>query len=145
MDVQSGVFMVLSTLGLLLLLTLLISILVKPARRLKASASYKQENEKHDKSIIEVEIENVGKKPMNIVYIYARFYDRLTHRNAMLTSADISCKLPYLIKKKETIYCVLDIGEYLSSLKEQSFGVNTIKIAIANSDSMEYISNSLDV
>ena len=145
MDVQSGIFMVLSTLALMLLLTLIISILVKPARRLKVEAKYKQNKEGPGNSIVEVKIENVGKKPMNIVYIYTRFYDRLSHENVMLSQANISFKLPYFIEKKEIINCNLDIGEYLKSLNEKSFDLRNIKISIANSDSMEYISNSLDV
>ena len=145
MDVQSGIFMVLSTLALMLLLALLISILIKPARRLKVTANYKSENEKPDKSIVEIRIENVGKRPMNIVYIYVRFCDRLSHENVMISPTNISCKLPYFIEKKEIINCNLDIGGYLNSLKEKSFDLRNIKISIANSDSMEYISNSLDV
>jgi hypothetical protein len=145
MDVQSGILMVLSTLGLLVLLALLILILIKPGRRLKASMVYKQGDKKPDNSIIELKIDNVGKKPMSIVYLYARFYDRMTHRKVLLAAKDISCKLPYFIKKGESIRCDLDIGEYLNSLKEQSFELHSIKIAVANSLSMEYLTNSLEL
>ena len=144
MDVQSGIFMVLSTLALMLLLTLIISILVKPARRLKVEAKYKQNKKESGNSIVEVKIENIGKKPMNIVYVYVRFCDRLSHENVMLSPTNISFKLPYLIEKKEMINCDLDIGRYLNSLKEKSFDLRNIKVSIANSDSMEYVSNSLN-
>ena len=145
MDVQSGILMVLSTFGLLLLLALLILMLIKPARRLKVSADFKLENENTGKSIVELKIENIGKKPMNIVYIYVRFYDQLIHKKVMLAPKVISCKIPYFIRKKEVLLCDLQIGDYVDSMKEQSFDIHSIKILVANSLSMEYASNALDV
>jgi hypothetical protein len=144
MDVQSGILMVLSTLGLMVLLALLILMLIKPARKLKASITYKQGDRKPDNSIIELKIDNVGKKPMSIVYIYARFYDQLSHEKVMIAPKNISCKIPYFIKKGETLNCDLDIGEYINSLKEQSFDLKSVKILVANSLSMEYVSQSLE-
>lgn len=144
MDVQSGILMVLSTLGLMLLLALLISILVKPARRLKVNASF-DENKEEDKSVIALNIENIGKKPMNIVYLYANFHNRLSHKKVLLTSSDFTCSIPHFIKKGEILQCKLDVEEYLNSLKEQSFEILSIKIAVANSVSMEYVSNSLEL
>ncbi len=145
MDVQSGILMVLSTLGLMVLLALLVLMLIKPARRLKAFANFKQGNEHPDKPVIGLKIENVGKKPMSIVFLYARFHDQLTHKKVMLDPKHISCKLPHFIKKGETLNCDLDIGDYIKTLKEQSFDMNSVKILVANSLSMEYVTNSLEI
>ena len=145
MDVQSGLFMVLSTLGLLLLIVLLISLLIKPGRKLKVSGIFKQENGKSNKTIIELEIKNIGKKPMDIVYIYARFYDRLTKKKIRLLSDNVSSKLPHFIKKGETLHCELDIGDPLNSVKDQSFLPGNVKIIVANSSSMEFLSSPLEL
>ena len=145
MDVQSGLFMILSTLGLLLLIVMLISFLIKPGRKLKVSGVFKQGSGESDKTVIELQIENIGKKPMDIVYVYARFYDRFTKKKIRLISNNISTKLPHFIKKGESLHCELDIGDSLDSVKKESFDPGNVKIIVANSSSMEFLSNPLEL
>ncbi len=133
MDVQSGLFMILSTLGLLLLIVMLISFLIKPGRKLKVSGVFKQGSGESDKTVVELKIENIGKKPMDIVYVYARFYDGFTKKKTRLLSENISSKLPHFIKKGEILQCELDISDALDSIKKQSFKPSNIKIIVAKS------------
>lgn len=144
MDIESGYFIALVLIGLILLVVALVAIFYKPGKRLYVNCNFKSDKDNINKSIIEVFVENVGKKRVKMVFPYVKFSSSTSSKLFQLNSKKVNYRFPKIIKKGEKLNFEVDISQYNNILKNQSFNTTHIKVVVEDTVGLQFKSHNLD-
>ena len=104
MNIESGYFLALVLVGFVLLVVALVAIFYKPGKRLNVNYNFKSDKDKLNKSIIEVFVENIGKKRVKMLFPYVKFSSTSSSKLFQLNSERVNCRFPKIIKKGEKLF-----------------------------------------
>ena len=144
MNIESGYFLALVLVGFVLLVVALVAIFYKPGKRLNVNYNFKSDKDKLNKSIIEVFVENIGKKRVKMLFPYVKFSSTSSSKLFQLNSERVNCRFPKIIKKGEKLNFEIDISQYINILKKQSFEPTHVRVVIEDTVGLKFKSHNLD-
>lgn len=144
MDNISGYTLVLIIVGVILITATLVAVFYKPGKKIIVSCNFKNNADGKPPTIIEVNIENTGKKQLKMM---APFVDFTTLQHSMIfqiKSEMAHCNFPHLLRVGEKLSCEVDLTHYHNSLQESDFHPSHIKVFVKDTVGMQFNSNHLD-
>ena len=143
MDAFSGIAIMLSLVGLVLLIVILIAIFYKPPKRLKVNCVFKADNKEDKYSIVTVSVENIGKRKLKLVSPYVRF-SHASHAKLYQMKPDIlQCKFPQIVNVGDKMSCDVDLHQYKESLDNHDFHPTHMKVIMKDTAGLEFDSQTL--
>ena len=144
MDDISGVTIALSLVGFVLLVVALVALLYKPPKKLKVVCKFKDDSIKNLKSIVEIDVENIGKKRMKMLAPYVKF-SHATHSKLFQVKPEmVNTRFPRIIKIGDKLNCEVDLSQYTSSLESISFNPTHVKIFLEDTAGLRFYSQNLE-
>ncbi|MBN2173178.1 MAG: hypothetical protein JW731_03535 [Bacteroidales bacterium] len=145
MDSISGITIALSLIGLVLLVVLIVALLYKPGKKLYVHAYFIDKGEHVDESIVEVSVENTGKKQVKMLYPYIRFSHGTHSKIYQLKPTNVECKFPRILKIGEKISCKIDLHHYHDPLEKNAFDPTHVRFIIKDTVGMIFQSENLHI
>jgi hypothetical protein len=129
--------------GLVLLVVILIAIFYKPPKRLKVKCDFKAEDKTDKHSVINVSVENIGKRQVKMVSPYVRFSHTSHSKLFQMKPKNVECRFPRIINVGEKLSCEVDLHEYKDSLDEHDFHPTHMKVIIKDTVGLNFDSHTL--
>ncbi len=143
MNNLSSIYIALILIGFVLLVVALVAIFYRPAKRMNVSCKFKSvDDEKHD-AVLNVEIENVGKRNLKLMSPYVRFSHATHTQIYQVKSESINSKFPRLLKIGEKLNCELDLAHFKTALQKHAFSPTHVKVIFNDSAGLDFESQSL--
>jgi hypothetical protein len=143
MDSISASTIVIVLIGVLVAVFTLVVILYKPPRQLKVHSKFKDGDKMN--SVLEVEIENVGKAREKIIPPYLKFTAGFHKKKYQVSKDYVNCKYPRMLKPGEKMTCEIDIGHYRKLMEKEDFKPTHLTVLIDDMVGMEFKSEELDI
>ncbi len=144
MDSISASTIVIILIGVLVAVFVLVVIMYKPPRQLKVHSNFKSGNSENG-SILEVEIENIGKSSEKIIYPYLKFSTGFHTRKFQVGKEYVNCRYPRILKRGEKMTCEIDISHYKKLLDKDDFKPTHLTVIVDDMVGMEFKSELLEV
>ena len=144
MDNLSSVTIALSLVGFIFLVVALVMLFYKPPKKLKVVCKFKDYSNKNIKSVVEIDVENIGKKRMKILAPYIKFSHTTHSKLFQLKSEKAICRFPRIIKIGDKLNCEVDLSQYASSLESISFKPTHVKIFLEDTAGLRFYSQNME-
>ena len=144
MDSLSASTIVVILIGVLVTVFILVVILYKPPRQLKVHSNFKSGND-NSNSVLEVEIENVGKTREKITSPYLKFSAGFHTKKYQVGKEFVNCRYPRVLKPGEKLTCEIDIGHYQKLMEKEDFKATHLNVLVDDMVGMEFKSEEIDL
>lgn len=140
MDFQNGIFIAIGIVGIVLLVTFLVTVFYKPKKRLQVKAEFEDGNQ----HLLKVDVLNIGKRRLKMVAPYIKFTHGRKSRKYQVDPRKIKCKFPKALKVGEDFSCLIDLEHFHEVLEKKNMKSTHVRVIVENMVGMKYISHTVD-
>ncbi|MBN1340319.1 MAG: hypothetical protein JXA03_13400 [Bacteroidales bacterium] len=128
----------------IVLAVLYLSFFFKPGKQLKVVASLIH-NETSDSRNLSVEIINIGKKGLKVVYPFVKFRNGRFSKLFQVKPDRVNTSFPKIIKPGEEYDCIIEITSYIRLLNKKAFSPKTLKVIIKDTVGVKFQSEIIAI
>lgn len=144
MDFDSSLSIVLTIVGVIALVTILVTLFYKPGKQLKVDAKFVSKSDEGPPVSLEFHIVNVGRKRVKMATPFVMFYSMQHSILYEVKREYTSCKFPKILEVGDEMRCLFDLAHYHEVLEKQHFKSHHLRIVIRDTVGMRFKSNPLD-
>ncbi len=140
----SGITLAISLISFVVLVVILVTLFYKPAKRLHVDCKFSDTKDQSKTSILDVTIENIGKRRIKLVAPYVKF-SHAQHSLLFQVKHDLTrTRFPKMLKIGEKMTVDVDLSHYKHLLESNSFHPTHVKVIVKDMAGLDFASHNLE-